>query len=147
MDHVQVFPDGELNVQAAASRDTSPSFARPSVQSVQHRGRHMQEAIKLQTPSRQMSVPRNCNGTLCLPSDEEAGLAFCASQVIDPPPSCKAYVCMAANLPHSVRYSKIKPSASTHCHACCCLTTDLFLRLCASASKALFPCRTVANVP
>lgn len=52
MDHVQVFPDGELNVQAAASRDTSPSFARPSVRSVQQSGRHMQDAIKLQSPSR-----------------------------------------------------------------------------------------------
>lgn len=52
MDHVQVFPDGELNVQAAASRDTSPSFARPSSRTAQQRAMHMQEAVKLQSPSR-----------------------------------------------------------------------------------------------
>lgn len=56
LDHVQVFPDGELNVQAAASRDTSPSFARPSVRPTQQRARHMQEAAKLQSPSRSVSV-------------------------------------------------------------------------------------------
>ncbi|DBA91048.1 TPA: hypothetical protein ACH3X2_004154 [Trebouxia sp. C0005] len=50
MDHVQVFPDGELNVQAAASRDTSPSFARPSIKAGQHRGTRVTDMPKLQTP-------------------------------------------------------------------------------------------------
>ena len=52
MDHVQVFPDGELNVQAAASRDTSPSFTRPCPPPLQQRARQMQAASKLQNPSR-----------------------------------------------------------------------------------------------
>ena len=48
MDHVQVFPDGELNVQAAASRDTSPSFVRPISKAAQHRPRNIVDVPKLQ---------------------------------------------------------------------------------------------------
>ena len=35
MDHVAVFPDGELNVQAARSRDGSPVFRQPRSAAVQ----------------------------------------------------------------------------------------------------------------
>lgn len=52
MDHVQVFPDGELSVQAAASRDTSPSFVRPMPRADQRRPRHLPDALKLQSPVR-----------------------------------------------------------------------------------------------
>ena len=47
MDHVQVFPDGELNVQAAASRDTSPSFVRPISKAGQHRLHRLPDVPKL----------------------------------------------------------------------------------------------------
>ncbi|KAL3152452.1 hypothetical protein ABBQ32_001497 [Trebouxia sp. C0010 RCD-2024] len=47
MDHVQVFPDGELNVQAAASRDTSPSFVRPISKAHQHRPNRTPDVPKL----------------------------------------------------------------------------------------------------
>ena len=46
MDHVQVFPDGELNVLAAASRDTSPSFVRPISKAGQHRPRNITDVPK-----------------------------------------------------------------------------------------------------
>lgn len=50
MDHVQVFPDGELNVQAAASRDTSPSFVRPITKArAHHRARPAVDVPQLQT--------------------------------------------------------------------------------------------------
>lgn len=74
MDHVQVFPDGELNVQAAANRDTSPSFVRPISKAGQHRPRNITEVPKPHRCIPHLTHPRR----LCLCPRLTCFLSCCA---------------------------------------------------------------------